>query len=125
MSVTHPTTVRNGIADFVVDQLDGGTTNATGQLIFRTSGDVAIATLDLSNPAFGAAASGIATADTISSESSATAGTATKCTLEDRDNSTIINGSVGTSGEDINMSSNIFGAGDTVSVTALTYTAPA
>ncbi len=125
MTVTHPTVVRNSIADGVVDQIDGGTTNATGQLILRTAGDVALATLNFSNPAFGDAAAGVATAASITDESSATAGTSTKCTLEDRDNTTIVNGSVGTSGEDINLSSNVFGAGDTVSVTALTYTAPA
>lgn len=59
MAVTHPTAVRNGIADFVVDQLDEGT--PPGKLIFRTAGDVPVATLTFSNPAFGAAVAGVRT----------------------------------------------------------------
>jgi hypothetical protein len=56
MSVTHPTAVRTGIADFVVDQLDEG--SPPGHLVFQTSGDVAVATLTFSSTAFGAASSG-------------------------------------------------------------------
>ena len=51
MAVTHPTAVRTAVADFVVDQLDEGT--PPGTLVFQTSGDVEVATLTFSNPAFG------------------------------------------------------------------------
>lgn len=124
MAVTHPAAVRNSIADGVVDQLDLGSGNAEGQLILRTSGDVEVATLDMSNPAFGAAAAGVATAAAISDDPSATGGTTTKFTLEDRDSAIIIEGDVGTGGTDIVLSSNVIAATDTVSISSLTYTAP-
>lgn len=125
MAVTHPAAVRNSIADGVVDQLDLGSTNATPRLVLNTSGDSEVATLNMSVTSFGAAAAGIATAATISDDASATGGTTTKFRLTDRDNGIIIEGSVGTSGQDINLSSNVIAATDTVSISSLTYTAPA
>ncbi len=126
MAVTHPVAVRNDIADLVVDKLDVGTTNPSGRLVLNTSGDVEVATLPFSATAFGAAAAGVATANAITDDSSATGGVAAKCILTDRDNTTIINGSVGAtgSGEDIELSSTTIGATDTVSMSSLTYTAP-
>lgn len=123
MAVTHPATVRNSIADGVVDQLDLGTGTTEGRLVLNTSGDVEVATLNLSNPAFGAAAAGVATAAAISDDASATGGTTTKFRLQDRDSGIIIEGSVGTSGTDIVLSSNVIAATDTVSISSLTYTA--
>lgn len=129
MSVTHPAGIRNDIADFVVDKLDSGTaTNPSGRLIFDTSGDVEVATLPLSVTAFGAAAAGIATAAAITSDANATGGTVAKCKLVDRSGSNvIIKGSVTlvAGGGDIELSSVLIGAGDTVAMTSLTYTAPA
>lgn len=124
MAVTHPVAIRNDIADLIVDKLDVGTTNATGRLFLNTAGDVEVATLNLANPAFGAAAAGVATAGTIADDASATGGTTTKCQLVDRDENVIVEGSVGTSGTDIILSSNIIGATDTVQMSSLTYTAP-
>jgi hypothetical protein len=111
------------MADAVVDLLDVGTTDAAGDLIFLTSGDVEVALCPLSNPAFGAAAAGVATASAITSDTNADGGTTTKFSLRDRDNTAVINGAVGVSGSDINLSSVVIGLGDTVSVTSLTYTA--
>ena len=125
MSVTHPAAVRNDIANLVVDKLDLGTGTTEGRLVLNTAGDAEVATLNLSNPAFGAAAAGIATAATISDDVSATGGTTTKFRLQDRDSGIIIEGSVGTSGTDIILSSNVIAATDTVSISSLTYTAPA
>lgn len=82
MAVTHPTAVRDGIANFVVDQLDEGT--PPGSLVFQTSGDVEVATLTLANPAFGASSSGTATAGAIVSDSSATGGTIAKARLKNQ-----------------------------------------
>jgi hypothetical protein len=119
MAVTHPTAARNGIADHIVDQLNSGT------LEIQTSGDVEVATLTFGATAFGAAASGTATANAITADTSATGGTAAKAQLKTSGGTAIVNCSVGTSGEDINLSSVSIGSGDTVSVTSLTYTAPA
>jgi len=119
MAVTHPTATRNGIADYVVDQLDSGT------IEIQTSGDVEVATLTFGATAFGAAAAGVATANAITSDSSATGGTAAKAQLKTSGSTAIVNCAVGTSGSDINLSSVTIGAGDTVSISSLTYTAPA
>jgi len=119
MSLTHTTAVRNGLADYVVDQLN------SGNLVIMTSGDVEVATLPLNATAFGAAASGTATANAITDDSSATGGTAAKFKMETSGATEIFNGTVGTSGADLNLSSLSIAATDTVSVTSFTYSASA
>lgn len=123
MAVTHPTTVRNGLADYVVDLIDAGA--GAGTLEFQTSGNVEVATLTFSDPAFGAATGGTATASAITSDTSATGGTVAKFVVKDSNGNPVFYGAVGTSGSDINLSSLAVGAGDTVSISSLTYTAPA
>jgi hypothetical protein len=49
----------------------------------------------------------------------------TKATFEDSDAEVMLTATVGTSGNDINLSSTTIGAGDTVAVSALTVTMPA
>jgi hypothetical protein len=124
MAITHLTALRNTLADAAVDSLDVGSGSASGSLEFRTSGDVEVATLALSNPAAGSASSGTATFNSITSDTSATGGTVAKFALKDRDGTAKIFGAVATSGGDINLSSLSVGAGDTVSVSSLTYSAP-
>jgi hypothetical protein len=80
MAVTHPTAVRNGVCDFVVDQLDEGT--PPGTLVFQTAGDVEVATLTLANPAFGASIGGVATAGGILSDTPSTGGIVAKARLK-------------------------------------------
>lgn len=124
MAVTHPTAVRDGICNFVVDQLDEGT--PPGTLVFQTSGDVEVATLTFSNPAFGASSSGTATAGAITSDASATGGTIAKARLKNQAGTDKIICSVTASGGggDIELNSVIVSAGQQVSITSLTYTAP-
>lgn len=126
MAVTHPTTVRNGIADYVVDLLDVGSTNAAAQVVIQTSGDVEVATLAMTNPAFGAASGGDAVANSITDDTSATGGTAAKGELQDRNESAVVDFSVTATGGggDLELSSLTIGAGDTVSISSMTYTAP-
>jgi hypothetical protein len=125
MSVTHPTAVRNALADLVVDLLDGGAGDAT--LEFQTSGDVEVATLTFAATAFGAASSGTATAAAIVSDTNATGGTIAKALAKDGDGTEIFACSVTQtgSGGDIELSSVVVSAGQTVSVSSLTYSAPA
>src|SRR3990167_3536944 len=126
MAVTHPLLVRQGICNFVVDQLDEGT--PPGTLVFQTSGDVEVATLTLANPAFGAAdGSAIATAGAIVSDTSATGGTIAKARLKNQVGTDKIICSVTATGGggDIELSSVVVSAGQTVSVSSLTYAAPA
>ena len=127
MAVTLTTAARNAACDAVVDLIDGGTTDANGDLVIRTSGDVEVATLAMSNPAFGAAATGVATAATISDDTNATGGTAANFIFQDRDNAEVLQGSVSATGGggDLELSSVSIGAGDTVSVSSFTVTMPA
>jgi hypothetical protein len=124
MSVTHPTAVRTAIADFVVDQIDEGT--PPGTLVFQTSGDVEVATLTFGNPAFGGAVSGVATANAITSDSSATGGTVAKARLKNAAGTDKVICSVTATGGggDIELNSVSISAGQAVSLTSLTYAAP-
>lgn len=129
MAITHtnvtPLFVRNVLADAVVDLIDGGTTDPNGDLVIMTSGDVEVATLAFANPAFGAAASAVATANAIADDTSATGGTAALFKVQDRENREIFRGTVTATGGggDMELSSVTIGATDTVSVTSFTYTA--
>ncbi len=127
MAITLSTAARNAAADAIVDLVDAGTTDSAGDIILMTSGDVEVSTHLLSNPAFGAAAAGSATANAIGDDTSATGGTATLFKVQDRDNNEIWRGTVGTtgSGADLEMPSNIIGAGDTVKGTSYVFTMPA
>lgn len=117
------TAARNAACNAIVDLIDAG--SAAGALVFRTSGSAEVATLPFSDPAFGNASTGVATASAITSDTSATGGTTDRATLEDSDTNVVITASVGTSGKDINLSSATIGAGDTVSMSSLTVTVPA
>jgi len=123
--ITHVTAIRDAMVDLVVDAIDAGTTDTTGDLVIMTSGDVPVATLTwTATPAFGASASGTATMNAINDDTNAAGGTAALFKFQDRDNSEVFRGIVGTVGEDLNLSSLDIGATDTVAVTSFTYTGP-
>lgn len=123
MALTLSTAARNAAANAVVDLVDGGT--GAGKLVIMTSGDVEVATLTFSDPAFGAASSGTATASAITSDTSATGGTAALFKVTDSDDVEIWRGTVGTSGADLNLNTVTIPAASTVAVSSLTYTQPA
>lgn len=88
-----------------------------------------LAHLTFGNPAFGAsvASSGTvtATANAITSDSSAVGGAAGYFALLKSDNSTVVcTGSVGTSGADLNLNSTTISGGATVSCSSFTITEP-
>jgi len=125
-TLQHPTSVRNAIADTVVDLIDAG--SAAGKLKFYTSdGGSMLAELTFSATAFGAAASGVATAAAITADSNTASGTVTWFEVEDSDGNLVFEGDVtddDTGTGSIQLSSVALGTGDTVSVSSLTYTAP-
>lgn len=125
MAVTHSTAVRNAMADAVVDAIDAGA--GAGTLEFQTSGNVEVATLTFSDPAFGAAANGVATANAITADASATGGTIAKAVAKDSNGNTIFTCSVTATGGggDITLNSLVISAAQQVSLSSLTYTAPA
>jgi hypothetical protein len=125
MTLTHSTAIRSVLADALVDAVDGGSGDANGDLVFMTSGDVEVATLAFANPAFGAASSGVATANAIADDTNATGGTVELFKIQNLANTEVVRGSVTATsgGGDIELSSVVVGVGDTVSISSLTYTA--
>lgn len=124
MAVTHPSAVRTTIADTVCALINGGT--PPGKLVFQTAGSVTVATLTFANTAFGGAVAGVATAAAIVSDTNAVGGTIAKAELRNAAGTAIILCSVTATGGggDIQLSSVIISAGQTVSISSLTYTAP-
>lgn len=121
-------------ADAVVDRIDAGAGAGTIKIYdgtIPTNADTALgaqvllATLTFSDPAFGAASNGVATASAITDDSSADAtSTATWARIADSTGTTVMDVTVGTSGDDINFNTVSFVTGATVSITSLTYTQP-
>lgn len=124
MTIAHGSAVRTVVADAVVDAIDGGA--SAGALKFYTAGfSTLLCTITLADPAFGAASGGSATM--LSGPRSGTCvagGTVAKFRLEDSNSVSIVEGDVGTSGQDINLSSVTVNLNDVIQITSLTYTAP-
>ena len=137
MALALATIARNAAADAVVDLLDVGTTNATGRLLIYTGAKPAtpqtaasgtlLATVILSNPAAGAAATGVATITDPASVTGAAAGTAGWARFTDRNNAAVLDCDVTASGGggDITLSTTTISVGVTVDMGAITYTVPA
>ncbi len=128
------TAARNAACDAIVALINGGA--GAGTIEIRTgsaptnpsdadSGTL-LATLTFSDPAFAAAVAGVATASTITQDASIDAtNTAGYWRIKDSDGTVIAQGSVGTSGADINFNTLAFVASGTCSISALTATVPA
>lgn len=84
---------------------------------------VLLATLPMSATAFGAASSGVATANAITSATAAASGTASFFRVLESDGTTgVYQGTVGTTGAELNLTTVSILAGGTVSVSSMTYT---
>ena len=126
MALTHVTAIRNSLADLVVDAIDAGATDASGDIQVATSSafTTVLATILFSAPpAFGAASGGTATMNGAPKEDSNAAGggTAANFRTRDRDNNEVFRGTVATSGADMNLSSTTINAGDAVRINSFTY----
>jgi hypothetical protein len=101
-----------------------GTQPATADTAVTTQ--VLLAELRFGATAFGAAVAGVATANAITADASANAtGTAAWFrALKSDGTSAVLDGSVGTSGADLNLNSVAVQSGAEVSVTAFTHTQP-
>ncbi len=134
LNTRYSAAARNAACNAVVDLLDAGSGAATLKFYTGTqpaSPDVAIsdqtllATLTFSDPAFGNASNGVATASPITSDVSVDAsGTPTWARAADSDGNAIVDFSVGTSGADINFDSVTWIAGGTAAMTSFTHTVP-
>ncbi len=137
MAVRISTASRNAMADAIVDRIDLGS-SPPGVVKIYTGTQPAgpdsaatgtlLATLTFSNPAFGAASAGVATASAITSDTNVDAtGTAGWFRIQDGNGVGIIDGNItATSGggdaefDDIN-----FVAGGTAAISSMTVTMPA
>lgn len=132
MAVSITTTLREDLIDGTgLEVLNGGTlkiydgtppANASTAL----SSNTLLATLTLNATAFSSFTNGVATAGAITSDSSADAtGTATFFRLITSGATVMLQGSVGTSGSDLNLNTTSIVSGGAVSVSSLTITMPA
>lgn len=130
MALTHSTTIRSELADTVVDHADDGA--GAGKIqITKTVDDYTgvnlLAEIVLADPAFGAAAAGVATAASLPKEDSSAnnTGTAVQFRLVDSNDVEIFKGTVTITagGGDMELSSTSITAGDAVRINTFTYTA--
>jgi hypothetical protein len=133
MAVYHSDITRNEITDLVVDKID---ISGPGKLKFQNTAGTTISTLLFSNPAFqqsgvvgtggGAATVGLAYANAIA-DSVCIDGIISKFIVTNGADVIVFGGtvSIANGGGNIILSSVDMNTGDTISVSALTYTAPA
>lgn len=135
MATRIPTARRNAACDSVVDALDAGAAAATVEI--RTGSQPAsandaatgtlLATITLGDPAFGAAASGVATANAIATDTGDAAGTAGWFRAKDSDGNTVLDGSVTATGGggDMELNTTTISAGVNIDVVSWIVTMPA
>jgi hypothetical protein len=118
------TTARNSMADALDDDI-----GATGSARFQNAAQTATyATCNLSNPAFGAAATGVITLSGTPTDTSASAGTTARCGFYDAvaAGNLIFTLGVASSGSpDMTISNTTLSLGDQVEISSLTITVPA
>lgn len=137
MATRLPTASVNAACDAIVDRVDGG--SGAGTIEIRTGAQPAsandaasgtlLATLTCEDPAFGAAAAGVATLD-CTPALSATAvadGTAGWCRFKDSSAATVLDGAVTATGGggQITLATTTITTGLTVQLTSGTFTVPA
>jgi hypothetical protein len=127
---------QNAAADAIVDLIDAGAAAGTIKIYDGTmpadastavSTQTLLATLTFSDPAFGDASSGVATASSITSDTSADAtGTASWARIADSDGTTVADVDVGESGDGatVTLNTTAITAGGEVALTAFTFTMP-
>jgi hypothetical protein len=127
MALTHSTAARDAATNAVTNLLS----TAGSKLVFRVGGTLAApgtaaATLTFATPAFGASSNGTATANAIASDTNAVgnASPVSKASLQTSGGTIHIYCDVAATGSDINLSNGLtINPGDTVSCSAMTYTA--
>jgi hypothetical protein len=124
---THDQATRDAIANLVVDRVDVGTTNPNGRcLIYTANRIILLATVELDDPAFSAAVSGVATGLSmpLSDALADSSGTAAVFDVVDRDENVVFSGDIGLSGTDMIVPDTEIALDDIVKIISLNYTAP-
>ncbi len=121
MAITLTTRAKNAALDGIVDEIDSG---GLGNLLILDAAGNELATLPLTNPAFGAASDGSVTANSITTDTTVNAGTATQFKVFTSGGSEVFRGTVTVTsgGGDLTLTNvNLF-AGDTLAVSSFTLT---
>lgn len=126
MTLSISTGARNAAVDAVCSQLN---VNGPGKINLYTgakpatpsdgtsAGNTLLASFTLGNPAFAAALTGQANINAVASVTAVGTGTATWFRAQTANSSGVFDGSVGTSGAELNLSSTSVVTGGTVSIT--------
>jgi hypothetical protein len=133
MSLRLSTTVRNNACNAIVDTIDQG--SAAGTLKIYTGAQPAsvadnpsgtlLGTCTFSDPAFGNASTGVATASAITSDTNAdNSGTAGHGCIFDSDNNPLMDMTCGLGSGDINFDNNVIVAGGVIAISSMTITQP-
>jgi len=136
MAIRLATAARNASADAVVDLVDGGagagtlkiyTGSVNGAGPGTDPAGTLLATVVFADPAFGAAATGVASATDPAAVTGAAAGTAGCFIVEDSTGANVFDGTVTATGGggDLELSTTTISVGVTVDITGFTYTQPA
>ncbi len=128
----NSTTLRNALANAVKTAIDAGAGAGTIKIYSgsmpATPQDAAtgtlLATLTFSKPSFGAAATGVITANAIPQVNAGNTGTAGYARIADSDGNAIMDVDVGTSGATINLNTTSIVNGGPVAITSATITMP-
>lgn len=130
MALAFATALRNNMLDQIKTSLDAGAGAALIRIYDGTrpaTGGTAttlLAELTCTDPSAGAAASGVLTFSTITQDSSADAtGTATWFRMVDSTAAFVMDGNVGTSGSDLNLTTTAIVSTQPVSISSATITA--
>jgi len=133
MAYRLSTDTRNKACDAIVDDIDAG--SGAGTIAIRSgaqptnvgdadSGDL-LGTLTFSDPAFGAASTGTATASSITSDTNADfSGTAGHFRIKDSDSNIHSDGTCGQGSGDLSFDNSTIVAGGTIAISSLTVTVP-
>lgn len=132
MSITLADTVASAMADAVTTAVDAGA--AAGTMKFYTGAKPAspadaatgtlLATVTLADPAAAAAAAGVAAWTGATSVAAAASGTPGWFRVADSNGTVVFDGTVGTSGADVNFDNVTWVAGGTVTLTGGNFTQP-
>lgn len=132
MALRLGTTMRNAGCNGMVDVIDQGSgagknkiyTSTQPASVGGTYGTL-LGTLPFSDPAFGNAATGVATASAITSDTSAdNSGTAGTAAITDSDDNVLADATCGQGSGDYNFDNNVIVAGGTIAISSMTWTVP-